>query len=91
MAIQSSNVHEVIKQLQDNNRRITRLLESIPTSDDRVLAELDQLMNRQRQLMNTSTTKEQGTYFFEQASGMAMTLRERYLTLLNKGLLRKKL
>lgn len=91
MAIQSSDVQVVIKQMQDNNKRITRLLENIPTSDDRILAELDQLMNKQRQLMNTSTTKEQGTYFFEQASGIAMTLRERYMTLLNKGMLRKKL
>lgn len=90
MAIQSSDVHVIIKQMQDNNRRITRLLECVPTSDDKILAELDQLMNRQRQLMNTSTTKEQGTYFLEQAHGIAMALRERYMMLLNKGLLRKK-
>ena len=89
MAVQSSDVQIVIQQLQQVNNRIEWLLKRIPTSDDNVLAELDQLVNRQRQLLSTSTTKEQGTCFLEQATGIAMTLKERYFMLLNQGKLRK--
>ena len=91
MKKKSSDVQVVIRQLQQVNSRIDRLLKYTPTSDDKVLAELDQLINRQRQLLFTSTTKEQGTYFLEQATGMAMSLKERYFMLLNQGRLRKKL
>ena len=90
MKKQSSDVLVVIKQLQQVNNRIDWLLKRTPTSDDKILAELDQMINRQRQLMNTSTTREQGTYFHEQAIGMAMSLKERYYMLLNQGKLRKK-
>ena len=90
MKRQSSDVYIVIKELQQVNSRIDRLLKTVPTSDDKILAELDQLINKQRQLLFKSTTKEQGTYFLEQATGMALTLKERYLMLLNKGQLRKK-
>ena len=72
MKKQSSDVLVVVKQLQQVNNRIDWLLKRTPTSDDKILAELDQMINKQRQLMNTSTTKEQGTYFHEQAIGMAM-------------------
>lgn len=88
---QSSDVQVVIKELQQVNSRIDRLLKHVPTSDDKVLAELDQLINKQRHLLYKSTTKEQGTYFLEQATGMAMSLKERYFMLLSQGRLRKKM
>ncbi|MBU1171642.1 MAG: hypothetical protein KKD44_18980 [Proteobacteria bacterium] len=85
------DVTAVIEQIRVVNRRIERLLEQIPTPDDKILAELDMLFNKQNQLLNLNTTKEKGTLFLEQASGKAMSLKERYHTLLNKGQLRKKL
>lgn len=84
-------VSEVINQIRAVNTRIERLLEKIPTSDDKILAELDLLFNQQRQLMNLNTTKEKGTLFLEQATGKGMSLKERYQTLLNQGKIRKKL
>jgi hypothetical protein len=86
-----ADVTEVIERLRNVNIRIQRLLESIPTSEDRVLAELDSLINTQRSLMNIPTTREKGTMFYEQACGIAASLRDRYIGLLHRGGLRKSL
>jgi hypothetical protein len=86
-----AEVKEVVDQLRDLNIRIERLLAQIPTTDDKVLSELDLLVNRLQRTLMIQTTKEKGTMFFEQASGKAMSLKDRYLTLLAKGKLRKTL
>lgn len=84
-------VEEVIAELNAINARIERLLTMVPTSDDSILAELNTLFNRQSGLLYTQTTRERGTILLEQSTGKAMSLKERYNTLLNQGKLRKRL
>jgi hypothetical protein len=84
------DVKVVIAQLRKVNARVERILGLLPTSDDKILAELDYLLNQQRRLMNLNTTQEKGTIFLEQVSGQAESLRNRYQTLLHQGKLRKK-
>ena len=86
-----SDVKEVIEQLKDLNMRIERLLGQTPTSDDKILAELDTLFNRLQRILMLQTTKEKGSVFLEQATGKAMCLKERYHSLSSKGKLRKNL
>jgi DNA repair ATPase RecN len=83
------DIKVVIDQLQAMNTRFERLLEQLPTSDASILAELDMLVNKQKHVMGLQTTKEKGSLFYEQASGKAMALRERYAALVNQGKLRK--
>ncbi len=79
----------VLGRLRDLNTRIERLLGQIPTSDDKILSELDNLMNQLQKTLMIQTTKEKGSLFLEQAMGKSISLKERYLVLLGKGMLRK--
>lgn len=85
------DVKDVVAQLSNLNTRIERLLSQVPTTDDRILAELDMLINKLGRTLMIRTTPEKGTLFLEQATGRAMALKDRYLTLLSKGKLRKSL
>lgn len=84
------DVTEIINKLQSTNNKLERIIEQLPTSDDKMLAELDILLNMQLKLMHTNTTKERGTLFLEQATGKARSLRERFNVIKNNGRLRKR-
>lgn len=84
-----TDVKDVVNRLRDLNIRIERLLGQVPTSDDKILSELDLLMNTLQRTLMIQTTKEKGTLFLEQATGKSMILKERYQTMMAKGQLRK--
>jgi hypothetical protein len=84
-----TDVKDVVNRLRDLNVRIERLLGQVPTSDDKILSELDLLMNTLQRTLMIQTTQERGTLFLEQATGKSMILKERYQTMMAKSQLRK--
>lgn len=84
-----ADVKDVINRLRDLNVRIENLLRQVPTSDDKILSELDSLMNTLQGTLMIQTTQEKGSLFLEQATGKSMILKERYQSMMAKGLLRK--
>ncbi len=82
-------IQDVIKELTSLNEKIERLLEKVPTSDSKILAQLDSYFNNLPRLLYAKTTVEKGTMLYEQAVGKAMSLKERYNYKLNHGGLRK--
>ena len=92
MALQiekNRDVKEVIHELTNINKKIERLMEKVPTSDNNILAQLDSLFNTLPRLLYTKTTTEKGSMLYEQAVGKAMSLKERYSYKLTHGGLRK--
>lgn len=83
------NVKEVIDELKKFNIEAEKLIEQLPTIDDKILAKLDLLFNSLPVLLNTKTTIEKGSLLYEQAVGKAISLRERYNYRLTNGKLRK--
>lgn len=82
-------VKEVIDELKKFNIEAEKLIEQLPTTDDKILAKLNLLFNSLPVLLNTKTTIEKGSLLYEQAVGKAISLRERYNYRLTNGTLRK--
>lgn len=82
------DIKEVIKELTRLNNEIERLIGKLPTCDDKVLAALSSGFDRMTRLLNTETTAERGSLFYEQAVGRAMSLKDRYNNKLMNGGLR---
>ncbi len=83
------DVKVVIEELSDINLKIEKLLEQVPTDDNRILAELDSLFNNLPRLLYAKTTVEKGSMLYEQAVGKAMSLKAKYTYKLMHGGLRK--
>lgn len=84
------DVKEVIKELTRLNDKIERLIEKLPTNDDKILSTLNASFDVLTRLLYVQTTVEKGSMFYEQAVGRAMSLKERYNHKLANGTLRLK-
>ncbi len=83
-----TDIKKVIHELTKLNSELERLIEKLPTNDDKVLASLNSGFNSLSRLLYVKTTVEKGSILYEQAVGKAMSLRERYNYKLTSGGLR---
>ncbi len=82
-----TDIKKVILELTKLNSDLERLIEKLPTNDDKILANLNSSFNTLSNLLYVKTTDEKGSMFYEQAVGKAISLRERYnYKVLNGGL-----
>lgn len=77
--MEKRSVSEVIRELQDINGEIQKLLDELPTADHRIIGRLYHLINQQSRLLSVSIVgRESGTMFLDQARRIALFLKTQY-------------
>ena len=82
---------QLIRELQQTNGKIERLLDHLPLSDHQQVTQLAKLFDKQKRLVRTSpgTAPESARIFFDNAKHSARYLQMRYTAAMRKGKLRK--
>lgn len=84
----NEKVEALIGELGRATSRMERLLRKVPTTDIRVLGELDTLSIRIDRMMSEDPGRERRSMFLEQAKRKAQYQRQRYMHIVHSGMLR---
>jgi hypothetical protein len=85
-------VNKIIRDLENINRDIRKMLDRLPLKHYKEIAHLNNLINRQQQLINFSLKKPlppRVRIFFDNAKDSAVHLRAKYAEAISKGKLRR--
>ena len=87
-SFRDEKVDRLVDDLTRTALRMERLVNELPTTDSRILAELDRLSRTIDHLVAQDSGRERSTMFLEQARRKALYQKDRYLDKVHSGSLR---